>query len=342
MTTQNNLCYAAIDDGSGSIMVKGMIDGKIVEHTIPALIQEEFAITDGGYGAGNFETEEGGEYFVSRNIPEPVSTTSQRYQTSEPNRVLIQQALIEAGFAGRDVAIAVGLPLRQFYSIGSKSPKNEVLIQAKKDNIKKGLKSFGGDIANITEVIVIPEAHAGVISIRDELGLDADLNTVIVDIGEYSLDIAVMTPDNTIIASKTTDEGLHKLKERIQATIIDKTDIPKTTPALIERVIRDKNAAFKGETIDLSDIIAGDVHWYAKRVIRTVTQIVESPGTVNSVFIGGGCILPQSDLKSVYEQYDGTAIFAPNPETVNRDAFYDILVDVHGIQTKPEAETVDG
>ncbi|MGK9007660.1 plasmid segregation protein ParM domain-containing protein, partial [Citrobacter europaeus] len=68
-----------------------------------------------GAEEGLYKTEEGLDYTVSEYLPNADDTRFKDYPRSPLNRVLVHHALRVAGFGGKDVSIATGLPVSYYY-----------------------------------------------------------------------------------------------------------------------------------------------------------------------------------------------------------------------------------
>ncbi|WP_240533981.1 hypothetical protein [Aeromonas veronii] len=63
-----------------------------------------------GRNGGFYQTEEGGAYTVNEHLQNYEDTRFKEYPKSALNRVLVHHALRQAGFGGKNVVIATGLP----------------------------------------------------------------------------------------------------------------------------------------------------------------------------------------------------------------------------------------
>ena len=152
MKSANDCVDIVIDEGSSQIKMVWMEDGEMKKLMIKSRAQHGVLETnDGGYSDDVYETD-GMTLTVGDRVMEPTSTTSDHYQTSNENRVLVHHALRMAGFGGRDVSIIVTLPVDTFFRDAAKRAE-------KRNHILKAVRNFNGlPLAVINHVLVAPEA----------------------------------------------------------------------------------------------------------------------------------------------------------------------------------------
>lgn len=227
MTTKPIL--VAVDGGSGNIAIRFNKDGQTVSRISPALVRAGNLQT-GSVESGTSWTTEGFNgaketYSVIKSGENTVNTCDPLYQISPAHRVLVINALVAAGLGGQDVIIADTLPADQFYAGDGKIDVGRV--QAKKDSLMKVVTNYTGAMASprIVDVQVYPEAVPAYYSayylpdgtvnpIFEEIN-----NAIVMDIGRFTCDIAVINSDYQVIHRRTSEKGVHIMLNRLHVLI---------------------------------------------------------------------------------------------------------------------------
>lgn len=211
----------ALDDGSGNIAYSFVdTDGNICEGHQPSIIEKGVAFDLGGISASAWEVDSGNRYTVRKSSSNPENTCYREYQVSEANRVLVHDTLAAAGLGGINCVIGCTIPTTQYYNKGdAHSPINTALLQKKKDSITAAVTNITGirQQAAINKVIVFPEAIPAYVYVA----LDADgsmkeeytndIKTLVVDLGQFSNDLALIGENFQVLEYSTSENGVHKM-----------------------------------------------------------------------------------------------------------------------------------
>ncbi|MEY8198498.1 MAG: ParM/StbA family protein [Colwellia sp.] len=124
-----------------------------------------------------------------------------------------QHALTKAGFGGQDVVLATGIPIQMFFSGEDGSPNQEIVTrktnafvnaEIKNQIDNKGTPNLVNEntLVSIVSNTVIPEAVGAYMDITINAdGSDAEVfdeDVLIIDMGSYTTDIAVVGPHGRI------------------------------------------------------------------------------------------------------------------------------------------------
>lgn len=318
MSKENNepfIALVALDDGSGNIACAFKdADNQLFESYHPARIEAGSAA---GIGASNmsdsvWETEEGHRFTVRLNPTRPITTLDPEYQLSEANRVLAVHTMSKAGLGGVNCAVGCTLPVDQFYNQGDElNPFDEERQRAKGRNLMKTVKNVYGAFVspNILTVSVFPEAlpayYYCASSLRDGGKKDypTDHKTLVVDLGEFTADLALISTGDEILKYATHEHGVHMMVKHFHtllvrdATKLGLPDAKSMTTADLKTII---SRGYIGSNLNTPAAVASrvDVTSQIKEAadylnelllddIRELTRGQQSSLT-RIVFVGGG------------------------------------------------------
>ena len=157
MTNATPIQYVGVDDGHYAIKI---VTEQGQTFSIPSRAahgRQIISLTSEDSSGAFYETEDGSVYTVSPYLEKYISTRTADYPTSSTNRVLVHDALRHAGYGGKEVIIATGLPVSHYYL---EDMINQRLIDGKKANLMKPLSCSSGPLAKIVQNIVTTEAIA--------------------------------------------------------------------------------------------------------------------------------------------------------------------------------------
>ncbi|HHY0551876.1 TPA: plasmid segregation protein ParM domain-containing protein [Vibrio parahaemolyticus] len=324
----------AVDDGSGNIAHKFQdSEGEAFESVSPSCIVDG-VLSDltGGISDQAWETDEGPRYTVTINHTKQIDTCNKNYQVSLANRVLVHNAIAQGGLSGQKVHLGVTLPTAQFYTNDPEKPIALERIEEKCANLKKGLKNIAGvyQPAEVVSVKVYPEAIPAYIycSLNDD-GTPADGYpeehlTLVVDLGRYTCDMALITTGYQVSKFATTENGVHVMCDRFRkllarnAAEINLTDIDSFSDNQIDRII---DLGYIGSTLETASAIAArkDVTSIVNEAKAYLSEIIFKDikaivGDINIltriVFVGGGA----NWLASESSQWCHTVSIPDEPE----------------------------
>ena len=179
-----------IDDGSNQVKSKSKTLKKAIASRVVV-----GALTQTGNRSGKSERSwftNGNEYTVSDSSTGTIETANDDYQTSDENRVLVHQILLEHDLSGSYADIHVTIPIGRFYK---DKVNNQKLIDAKKASLMQPVQNLSGIApAKVRSVGVWPEAiPAWYDYLLDENGAEIPgrmaRRVLIVDIGGTTTDV---------------------------------------------------------------------------------------------------------------------------------------------------------
>lgn len=230
--TQEFIALVALDDGSGNIACSfSDADGQLFESYHPARIEAGSAA---GIGASNmsdnvWETEEGRRFTVRLNPTKPITTLDPDYQLSEANRVLAVHTMSKAGLGGTACVVGCTLPVEQFYNRGdAQNPYDEERQKLKGRNLMKAVKNVYGafETPKVILVKVYPEALpayyycASASRTGDKPDYPEVHKTLVVDLGEFTADLALISTDDEILEYATFEHGIHVMVDHFHTLLI--------------------------------------------------------------------------------------------------------------------------
>jgi len=219
----------AIDGGSGNIAVRYLNDdGKAHQFIMRSVIRRGHLQQGSKESNSTWHTAEGELYSVTSTGTrmDLVDTCDPQYQISDANRVLVVDALVKAGLEGRDIILADTLPADQFYG---ENGINHERIEAKKKSLMLPVKNYTGKVTppRILEVKIWPEAVPAFVSasIADDgsenPAMEGVRHSIVVDIGRFTCDLAMLDDNDDVISRLTTENGIHMLIKRFHALLME-------------------------------------------------------------------------------------------------------------------------
>jgi plasmid segregation protein ParM len=258
-------------------------------------------------GAGRvaaYRVEEGEEFTVSAAIPsEP--TTFESYHVSTMNRVLVQHALLEAGFSGRTVDIMVGLPVADFFSDGR---KDEARIARKVENLRKRVLPLDGrEPVRYGRIRVGCQAIAAFVDwlIHDDLSArnETPQRAAVVDVGGYTTDVAVILDGERIDQTRTGTSriGMLDIHEMIAAGLRTRFQIQDRFPAeVLSSALRTRTIRLWGREERVDNLVEHALVQHSAKVAREVERKLGGGSDLDVIlFVGGGANV----LKGLIERF---------------------------------------
>lgn len=279
---------------------------------------------------GLYRTEEGQDYTVHEHLQQADDTRFKDYPRSPLNRVLVHHALRHAGFGGKDVFIATGLPVSYYYMADGK--RNDALIEAKQENLRKGVTCGNQPMANIVRNVVATEAIAAyfdqLIDMDGQPSEDYEMlgESVVgvVDIGGKTTDCAVIFPGGNQVdteRSGSSDVGVLMLYAAVESNLRSVFDLDNVPPRLIEAAIKTGAVKIAGESQDVSAMVRKEKEHLAEQIMAGVRTRIGTGKDLDSVlFVGGGTIVMQEQLKKYFPH----SRFVKQPEFSNARGMFKI------------------
>jgi plasmid segregation protein ParM len=313
MTNTIFIPLVAIDDGSGNIAYSFTDkDGALIEGHQPSIIEKGVKMGVAGISDSAWACESGERYTVRNASSDPEATCYREYQISEANRVLVHDTLSTAGLGGVECIIGCTIPTTQYYNKGDAvAPINTDLVNKKKASILSPVTNINGakTAAKIKNILVFPEAIPAYVyvalnsdgSIKEEYA--NDIKTLIVDLGQFSNDLALMGRNFEVIDYATSENGVHNMIDHFQTLLHRNTEAlglhaVKALSASDLRIIIDLGYVGSTSTqenavkarIDVSHLVTEAAQHLSDLVLKDIMKLLDS--NLNTltriVFVGGG------------------------------------------------------
>lgn len=308
-----------VDEGSSQCKVAWTEKNKIVTKVISSKV---------GMGRGMLSEDplvalQIGNYEFHATNGEGLPSNTEAYQTSPHIVFATHNALIESGFAGKDVHLCVTLPIASYFSISERSgqAKNEALIKLKEDNLLKLTPtSFNKNtkVANIVSVSVHCESKPAFISAM----FDKDLNPtfeynetdtyVVIDVGDTTTDIAQFDGKGKLTRGgfASLENGVSHLRNELNSELTAKHG--RITTLVTANTLRTGSARIGGESHDEKKLVAmlKDNHFF--KLQHEIVQALADANTVAKFcIVGGGAEVYAKQFKA----WSPKVVIAKNHET---------------------------
>lgn len=285
---------------------------------------------------GFYQTEEGGIYTVNGYLQNYEDTRFKEYPKSAINRVLVHHALRQAGFGGKDVVIATGLPVSYYYLANGR--KDDALIAAKEANLQKAVTCGSFALANIAKNLVTTEAIAAYFD--QLLGLDGKSTPEqeefaagmvgVIDVGGKTTDCAVILPGGAQVdcdRSGSSDTGVLLLNDVIESRLRTMFDLDNVPMHMIEAAIGQGIVKISGKKEDVKELVTAEKERLAEQIMSGVRTKIGSGKDLDSVlFVGGGAIVMRDQLAKHFSH----AQFPENPAFANARGMFKIAKYIFG------------
>ena len=300
------MAICILDDGSSQIKLKtanGETSLRFGSIVVNRAIYNADGVSESTYIV------DGVDYTGLTTSDSPERTDTTNYQVSPLNRVLVHEALRQAGLGGQDVILGVTLPINQFFELGEDGRPNLKRIEQKKANLLGPIESKSGQaLANIKEVFVFPEAIPAAVDTMTDLkdgkmvykqGYSDNKRVCVIDVGGHSTDIVLFESQTAnVLQQRGLETGVIKLVDSLQNKLANLMNESQA----IERSIADqafKDQAYAGH--DLSNTIDQISAPLVQKIRATVEQLAPKRSTDLFLCVGGGANL----VKSAIEDYAG-------------------------------------
>ena len=323
----------AVDDGSGNIATRLLDNNNTAFETVTAscIVDKVIPTLDAGISAASWSTN-GKQYTVVKSSTDSVDTCTKDYQVSDANRVLVHNAVVSIA-KDHPVVVGVTLPTQQFYNRGSDDIINTARINAKRESILTECKNVSGiePQANIKAVKVFPESIPAYIycSVLEDGTANPDYpaehTTLVVDLGRYTCDLAIVSTGYAVTDYMTTDHGVQILADKFKILLqqhsleLGINDLSAYSQTYIDQVI---DRGYLGSALEqptaiaartdvthlvqqakeyLNDLVLKDAMALCKHDFSMLTRIV---------FVGGGA----NWLNELSQQWFHTVDIPSEPE----------------------------
>lgn len=323
--------FAGCDDGHDSIKLAirtvTQEGGKIIsterEHlTMPSKVvrgaRAMALVNDDGASSGIYlvPNESGGEesFTVTDALTsnDLIDTRAINYPLSTVNRVLVNDALMQAKLGGKDVRLVTGLPVSDYYK---DSGPNSELIEQKRANILTGKVSSISKTAkmpNIVEHLIACEGIAAVynMAINDDGTDDPDFFRLleqapvgVIDIGGKTIDLAVVYLDRDRhqvdrSRTKSIDYGMLRLMNIVAAEVSRDHRMTEISPRAMFRILSEGKMMRAGELLDVSDSVQTAIAQELPNLFERIKAVWGKAEDMSKVIVvGGGAYLLAKPIK---------------------------------------------
>lgn len=318
-----------IDDGRAHTK----IFGKGVQLKIRTAVRA--GMHAGSVGIGGGGTHETGTYQIGDiryTIGDKVDGEDTRFEGfdgSNINLVAIHHALVSAGFSGKEVRIATGLPVSSFFL--SAAPNSE-LINQKRELIKGAITSLKSEfpVANIVSNMVCSEALSAYFDyVLDENGLynnsiNSEFPVGIVDIGGRTTDCVWVVPPSTIKHDRSGSEpvGVLDLYELVGQHLRSAYKVSAVSIESASRAVSTNLFRMSGKDHDVTEIVSKARQEIEDRIMREINRRFTNIHELDKIlFVGGGT----AALPGIAEKFQN-GILVPEPEFANARGMYKFLM----------------
>jgi plasmid segregation protein ParM len=340
MTTANSKPhFVGVDDGHYGIKVYTE-DGQML--MIPSRAKAgRHVINLRDDDNGDFYTvNDVGTFTVNSYLTQYEDTRFKEYPKSALNAVLVHHALFKAGFGGKNVVIATGLPVSYYFL--ADGTKDQNLIQAKTANLQRAVsRSADEPLANIISSAVTTEAISAYFDyLMDDDGQPSEHfeelqnSTVgVIDVGGKTTDCAVLLPGETpqvvMERSGSTDVGVLKLNANVADRLRIKFDLDHVPPTMVENAIAKGAVKISGKEESVGDLVRAEKEKLAEEIMAGVRVKIGSGKDLDFVlFVGGGAIVMRDQLAKHFPH----TRFPDNPEYANARGMMKIAKYVIGAE----------
>jgi plasmid segregation protein ParM len=300
----------AIDGGSGNVAVRYVDDnGEVKSSILPSLVRRGLMQQGNLDSTSAWTTDDGETYSVTSggSRMELIDTCDPQYQLSAANRVLVHDALAKAGLSGREVIIADTLPADQFF--GDNGKLNLARIEAKKESRLRPVKNHSGKVAPaiIKQVVIYPEAVPAYVSVsmitddgEPNPALDGVNNVIVVDLGQFTCDIARLDKDNNVLTRLTTEHGIHVMTSHLNTLLQENeealglAETKEISPAALKLIIQNgyigsSAVARKSQRVYVTELIKQAASRLADDIKADIRTAHRNTSDIDAIiFVGGG------------------------------------------------------
>lgn len=297
----------AIDGGSGNIAVRYIKDdGSEKQFIMRSVIRRGHLQQGSKESTSTWRTENGEVYSVTStgSRMDLVDTCDPQYQISDANRVLVIDALVKAGLEDRDIILADTLPADQFYG---ENGINFERIEAKKKSLMKPVTNYTGKVKppRIIEVKIWPEAVPAFVSASvaddgsDNPAMEGVRHSIVVDIGRFTCDLAMLDDNDDVISRLTTENGIHIMIKRFQALLIEHeqelgiSEAKEINPAALDAIIQNgyigsSVAAMASKRINIEKLVQIAAQELATLIRNDIRALHRNLSDIDVLLVVGG------------------------------------------------------
>lgn len=364
MSKKQQLLAIAIDDGSGNIATHHTdVTGKVIESIAPScVVPRVLSDLTANVSSQAWKTQDGGSFSVTISDANQINTCTKDYQLSVANRVLVHNAISKL-VDDQPVHLGCTLPTAQFYTGDNDHPIALDRIEDKRVNLMKSITNISGEAVSpiIDGITVYPEAiPAYVYCSQDENGNIAEdypeeHTTLVVDLGRFTCDMAIVSTGYQISGYKTTENGVHKLTDYLltllnrNAISLGLSDTESYSEDQIKHIINrgyigsnsEKDSAIAARK-DVTPLITEAKEHLSSILFADMKELVKDFNMLTRIiFVGGGA----NWLEEQSNQWFHTVDIPTNPEmAIVRGTYLMLKPKVDSLNAeiiKPKKEEVE-
>lgn len=330
MSDNDKKLLVAIDDGYAQIKLAGdsvKKDNKMNLASFNSSIMHGSLGSLSGNGAiGYYETDDGKTKMTVSDLIAGEATQFDGFHTSSMDRILINHALLHAGYSGKKIDLWVGLPVADFFK---GVEKNKELIEQKKSNLKIEVRNAvpnGDSLAMISTINVGCQAVSAFVDYYiDDNGKERDVSIdkiAVVDIGGRTTDIAVILNGNIFEpnSSGTENIGVLDVRNELKNLINKKFNInDEFSNSVLDKALRTGSLKLWGKEQNIKELIQQASHGPVQKLERMIVQKLGRGSDLDAIlFVGGGA----SCFSSIKNLFPNNGIIVKDSEFANARGLY--------------------
>lgn len=266
----------------------------------------------------------GSDYTVGEYIEDPIDCRGKDYATSEVNTVLITHSLVTAGFAGKEVILATGLPFSHYFT---KSGPDTNFIEAVKNAVAVPKSIPGTDDASQLPVIVehkvFPESTAAFIDYAFDIKTGQlktiEMPMIVADMGGETTDVTRINPGPSPQIDRGGSDsaiglGVLYILESLNDILKSTKSLSHIGPKTLETALLNNNCRIKNQPTDVSEEVQAAKVDTVKKLQLFLNKTIGDAVDVEAIlFVGGGAEV----LKDVFLSKYDHGVVLDNPEFSN-------------------------
>ena len=316
------MIQVGVDDGYRETKLAWRENGTVRTLKVPSLVRVgPLGVTDFDGNLSGIETE--GTVYSVGDFRDGENTRFTDYPTSPLVRALVHHALVLAGFSGKAVTIATGLPPRDAFLADGR--KNGELIARKIERFALPVRfQDGREPARVTHHRVCTQ---GIGALLDYLTDEREIRELsgpvgVVDVGGRTTDVAVVMAGERGLAIDHARSGsenvgvldiLDDLSREIRMT--ERTGV--LPLYALESALATGRIRISGQDRNVSELVTEAKARTRERVARAVSILLGETADLETILFSGGGALALPDLLSRYPQ----AVTLPDPQFANARGF---------------------
>jgi plasmid segregation protein ParM len=351
----------ANDEGSSfqkvSFFKDDEVEGRVIKSILVRTniargkVNETFGMSNACHGA--IYAVNGEVFTCDENTPGYDVRSLDDHQYSNGLVAINQLALEAAGFGGKSVTLATGLPIRTYYS-GINGANKEIIAKKQKafvdaeiyndfDSSGDPTKIDSERLVTVKENNVLPEAIGAYIDVTvtakgkaSALAKELTRDVLVIDIGSFTTDIAIVGNGGQIrkdYIDTYKDQGFFNIYDKLRSEITKKHDIPEPKNEAIEEALKSENKMLKlvGKSrLDISSCIRVVLDKEIPSIINKIKiKLKDEINSLDAIIItGGGAEIVKSHFEK--EGLAEVVIIPEDPQFANSRGYLKWLAYLSG------------